>query len=216
MFATDRDLLVLEPRLLREVAWVGQRVYAIASVAVDAGGTGVTDGAGPFESFGTGVGSVLLLDDLAVEVIDVPGPTQATISLIRAARDGAPIPASSLGATAKMDVYTFGPQIGMVHRQVLRGLGLEPGATEAGGAPAEDRVMNVEAMADLEALGALHLIYAAATPLASEANAIAAKAAAYLERFRAARLGIVAEIDVDGDGVADATRSIGAFQLVRR
>jgi hypothetical protein len=216
MFATDRDLLVLEPRLLREVAWVGQRVYANASVAVDAGGTGVTDGAGPFESFGIGVGSVLLLNDLVVEIVDVPGPTQATISLVRGSRDGEAIPASSLGATAKMDVDTFVPQIELVHRQVLRGLGLAPGVTEIGGAPAEDRVVNVEAMADLEALGALHLIYAAATPLASEASAIAAKAAAYQERFRAARLGIGAEIDLDGDGVADATRHVGAFQLVRR
>ena len=216
MFARDRDLMVLEPRLLSEVAWVGQRVYSAASVTIDGGGTGVTDAAGPFQSFGIGIGSVLLLDGLGVEIVGVSSATQASISLIRGNREDATIAASSLGASAAMEVYSFGPQIEAVHRQILRGLGMLSGTTEPGGMIAEDRVVNVGSLADLEALGALHLIYAAASPLASEASAITEKAERYRERFRSARLGIGAEIDLDGDGVADVTRHVGAFQFIRR
>lgn len=215
MFAKDRDLLVLEPRLLDEVAWMGQRVHAAPSVTITGDGVGVTDGAGVFGSV-VGVGAVLLLDGLAVEVVEVGSATEATISLIRADREAAPIPASSLGSSAAMQVYTFSPQIGLVHDQVLRGLGLAPGVTEAGGAVAEDRVTNGASMASFEALGALHLVYAGAAPLAGEPGAIERKAASYRARFAASRMSIGAELDLDGDGVADATRRVGAFQLMRR
>ncbi len=217
MFAKDRDLLVLEPRLLKEVAWMGQRVHSVPSVVVASGGSDVTDSSGPFGTV-VDVGAVALLDGLAVEIVSVASATQASISLIRSDRDGPALAASSLGASAAMDVYTFGPQIGLVHRQVLRGLGLEAGVTEVGGDPGEDRVTNPGAVAELEALGALHLVYAAAVPMVSEpmTSTIMEKAARYRERFRSARLGIGAELDLNGDGVPDATRRVGAFQMVRR
>jgi hypothetical protein len=67
------------------------------------------------------------------------------------------------------------------------------------------------------ALGALHLVYTAAT--APDANWNTSnefsRAQTYRERFAAERQRIAARLDLDGDGEPDATRRLNLIQFVR-
>lgn len=218
MFASDRDLLVVEPGLLREVAWLGQRPVSSASVAIGSGGTTVTDASGPFGSGGVDVGGVALLGEVPVEIVEVVSATEATVSLVRADPEGEPIGVVGVGATASMVVLTFAPQIAAVHSRVLRGLGLEPGLTEEGSeAPGEDRLENPGDLVDVEVAGALAMVYGAAAPLASAAmsSVIETKAVRHRDRYAALARAVVARIDLDGDGCADVVRRLGSASMVR-
>ena len=67
MFATDRDLLALEPNLFRDVGWVSQRlVVGTGSIS----GTTLTMSAQDvaFDGAGVGAGSVVVVDSAAYEV----------------------------------------------------------------------------------------------------------------------------------------------------
>lgn len=215
MLVTDRDLLVLEPRVFNDLGWIGQWLHRATSAAMLAGGVGVTDASAPFAGLGIGAGHVLLINAAPVEIASIDSPTQATISLVRASAANAPIPARALSGTVTIECFTFAPQIAHAHERIIRALGLAVGSTVEGGALGEDRLVNTGDVARVIALGALHLIMAAATPLVADPSGVRAKAEAYRDRFTAARRGLVAEVDLDGDGIADAARRVSLVHLVR-
>lgn len=164
MFATDRDLLVIEPHLFRDLGFLGQRVL---SASGDVSGTvlSLTTPGASFAGAGVQPGHVLLLAGVACEVVDVPAPSQATVSLIRAARDGPPV-APAPGVGVSVESWTFGPQIGIVHEQLLRVMGVGVSLE----APSESQIIGPEGLATLEALGTLHVLYAAAGALSHAAS----------------------------------------------
>lgn len=212
-YAVDRDLLVLEPGLFREVLWVGQR---LVSGTGDASGTALTMTAqdAQFDAVDVGDGHVALVGGAAYEVVDRVSGTVLTISRLRGAADDAAIPVS--GATgAEVIVSTFGPQIEMVHRQVLRMLGIEPDIEAEAGQATEASVLNQTALARLEALGALHLVYSAAGSSLGADSPLAQKAMLYRERFASERQKTVGVLDLDGDGKPDATRRLNVIQFMR-
>ncbi|MCC6284201.1 MAG: hypothetical protein IT439_02690 [Phycisphaerales bacterium] len=209
MFATDRDLLVIEPHLFRDLGFLGQRVL---SASGDVSGTvlSLTTPGASFVGAGVQSGHVLLLAGVACEVVDVSAPSQATVSLIRAARDGTPV-APAPGVGVSVEAWTFGPQIGIVHEQLLRvmGVGVSPEA------PSESQIIAPEGLATLEALGTLHVLYAAAGALSHAASPLGARAAMYRAWFGVERQRALVRLDLDGDGVPDATRRLGVSQALR-
>ncbi len=217
-FATDRDLLALEPGLFREVAWASQRLVEATGVSV-AGSTLTAPGA-DFVGAGVGDGHVALVNGVAHEVTARLSATALTVSRLRDEPGSAPIaPAPVSGAT--LVVATFVPQIRIVHEQVMRALGIEPagspGAPAEPGAwaPTEQSIVNPRAVARAEAVGALHLILSGAAALVGEQSTLWVKAAAYRERFAVERRRTCALVDLDGDGVADAVRRVSVSRLAR-
>lgn len=209
MFALDRDLLVIEPGLLRDAGWAGQRTLDVIGTV---SGTTLTIASGSLVSAGVGAGSVLLFDGLALEVVEPLSATQATVSLVRASRDGAAV-APPAGTNRSTRVYSFGPQVAMVHRQVLAMIGIDPDGAD--GSLDESAVTNPGALVRLEALGALHLIYAGAGAPGRGGEAMTQRGEMYRERFAQERERVVAMIDTDGDGIAEASRRPSVFALVR-
>jgi hypothetical protein len=67
----------------------------------------------------------------------------------------------------------------------------------------------------VEALGALHAIFASASALVEQNSPMWARAQMYRERFIEERRRVRVDIDLDGDGIADATRTISAMRFVR-
>lgn len=211
MFASDRDLLALEPTVFRDVVWVGQRlVFGVGDVS----GTTLTltSGAPDFEDAGVAAGHVVVFDGAGYEVVDRLGATTLTISRLRGAASDPVIPPTP-GSGLTVAVVSFGPQLALVHRQVLLMLGIDPDDAQA--SPGEGDIVNPGSLASLEAAGALHLVYAAAAALSDSGSPVAVRAGVYRERFAAERLRAAARIDLDGDGVADAIRRPSLVQLVR-
>lgn len=212
-FAVDRDLLVIEPGLFREVMWVGQR---LVSGTGNASGTALmmTSQDVLFDAVDVTTGHVVLVGGAAYEVLSRISGTVLTISRLRGVPDDAAIPVT--GETgASVTVSTFGPQIETVHRQVLRMLGIEPDIAPEAGQASEGSVLNRTAFARLEALGALHLVYSAASSSLGSESSLGQKSMMYRERFAAERQRTAGVLDLDGDGKADATRRLNVIQLHR-
>lgn len=218
-FAADRDLLVLEPNLFRDVQWTAQR---LVSVTASVSGTTLTAAGADFVAAGVTTGHVALVDGTPCEVISRTSATVLVVSRPRGGLDDAAIPPAAASNKA-LTIHTFGPQIAIVHGQVLRMLGIdpdEPAGEVARGALTEAAVLNPRALRLVEALGALHLVFAGAAAIAGSAVGgleigPAARARFYRERFDEARRLAAARIDTNGDGVADATRYLNLVQLTR-
>lgn len=208
MFARDRDLLLIEPGLMRDAGWAGQRVLEVTG---SVSGTTLTIASGSLSAAGVEAGFVALIDGLAVEVIERISSTQATVSLMRASTASMPVTPPT-ASNRPVKVYTFGPQIAMVHRQVLSMVGIDP---DGAGELTEASITNPGALVRLEALGTLHLVYAAAGAPGRGGEAMAQRAEMYRRRFAEERERAVAVIDTDGDGVGETTRRPSVFALVR-
>ncbi len=206
MFAKDRDLWVLEPGLHKDVAWDGQRLL---SVTGSLNGTALTIDSGSFVESGIESGHVVIFDGVVLEVVSVESGTEATVSLMRGDLSSNAIPGVS--ATGRnVEVYGYGPQLGIVHRQVMVMLGIDPDSDD------DSVVTNAGGLVRLEALGALHLIYTSAGAPGRARDQFDSRARMYRSRFASERERVVAMIDLDGDGIAETTRRPNAFVLDRR
>lgn len=220
MFSQDRDLMVYEPGLLRDVAWVGQRrLSATGSVS----GTTLTLASGSFADAQVQAGQVVLFDGVALEIVSVESATTATVSLLRADAGGGAVPPIAASNRSVM-VYDFSPQRAIVHRQVLAMLGIDSVGEGSDGVNGingingidESMVTNPGALTRLECLGTLHLVYSGASAPGRGSDRFEQRVGLYLERYRRERESVVAMIDMDGDGIAEATRRANGFVLSRR
>lgn len=79
----------------------------------------------------------------------------------------------------------------------------------------ESQILNPRDLTLVESLGALHLIYSAASAALSEDSPQAQRARMYQQRFASERWRARAEIDLDNDGLADAVRTLNVSHLLR-
>ena len=213
MFARDRELLVIEPSLVRDVGWAGQK---LVSGTGDVSGTTLTMTAQDvgFDVAGVGSGFVVVVGGVVYEVLARLGASSLTISRMRGSETGATLPPSPVSGAA-VEVMSYGPQIGVIHEQLLMMVGIDPQAQAAQGVITEAEIVNGYELRVYEALGALHLVYAAVSALVDENSPAAYKAKMYRQRFASMRGIVVVKIDTDGDGVADVVRRPSVVQLVR-
>lgn len=213
VFASDRDLLVYEPRLFLETGWLGQVVFRESGVVA----SGVAAVAGfDFAASGVSAGSVVSYGSASYEVAQVLGLGQLGLSRLRGSVTDAVIPTPAM-ASGELECFTFRPQMAVVHGQILRMLGVEPEDAREG-ALGESAVVNPGALTRLECLGTLHLVYSAASAASAAGSSglgYAERALLYRERFSAERGRVTALIDLDGDGEAEAVRRPGVSHLVR-
>jgi len=211
MFTHDRDLLLFEPNLFGDVAWIGQRLLDSTGTI---SGTTLTVAAPPtLEDMLIDAGHVAVVNQVPYEVIERLSPTEATVSRPRADPEGPVIPPIEV-TDEPTSVHTFVPQIALVHSQVLQMIGIPPNDEELDG-PTEQDVTNPGDLTRLESLGALHLIFSAAAALAPETSPLRARAEMYRDRFAAERRRAVARLDLNGDGLPDASRRLNVVQFMR-
>ena len=211
--ALDRDLLIFEPDLFRDVGWLGQR---LVSGTCNISGTTLTLTAHDVDLGAAGVttGHVAVVDGTPYEVIARLSATTAAVSRLRASDADPAIPPSP--ATGKpVTIATLRPQIAMVELQVMRMLGIEPTAAAEPGVLFQTNITNPKALVRVVSLGALHLIFSAAAALSPEGSPNWVRADLYRNRFADERQRTAAQIDTDGDGLPDATRRLNTLQFTR-
>lgn len=212
MNARDRDLLLLEPALFRDLAWIGQRL--VRGLGTIAGTTlTLTSRDNALDDAGVGPGHVLSYDNVGLEIVERLGPDTATVSRPRDDPGAPPIPPAPSALALAVEIVTFGPQIAIVHAQVLRMLGIDP--DHPGDGPAPDTITNPRALVLAESLGALHLLYAGAAAPQRRDGHLSERAEMYRRRYAQERARAVVRLDLDGDGRADATRRLSIAQLSR-
>lgn len=211
MYASDVDLLRMEPNLFRDYVWTGQRLSAGDGEISEGHLIGGTFGPG-FDSAGVTTGYVVTVNDVGFEVMTREGFKDLAISRARgSSAELAILPEDA--ESVSFQISTFRPQIGIVHGQIMRMAGIEPGSTGAGAT--EDAIVNRAALARVEALGALHLIFAAAGAPGGRESAAAQHAERYRRLFEEERRRTRVELDLDGDGKPDVTRALTMAWLVR-
>jgi hypothetical protein len=211
-FSTDRDLLALEPTLFNDVAFAALKRLEVTDGVVS--GATLTSASGNFTNAGIEGGDVVLIANVACEVIERVDANTLTVSKLRGGLADAAIPpgnASSLTVIHR----TLEPQAGLVHDELLRALGIDPdGNSEL----TEDAIVSLSVMRDLEALKTIAHVLEAAVALGGDANdhaVLREKAAEYRHRYRLMKEHAVVALDADGDGEADTWRELGTIELRR-
>lgn len=209
-FITDRDLLVLQPSLFREISYLSQTLLR-GSMHVESGQL-MQSGTLDFPS-SIQPGQVALVGDRPLEIVERSTSSSLTVSLTRAEPGGDVIAPPDI-ADAPSSIVTFAPQIAIIHHQLLRMLGLDTAEQSIDpDAPSESAILNPRDLALVEAVGTLHLLYSTAAAALSTDSPLAARAAYYRERFAHERWRARAIIDTDGDGRADAVRAMNTVRL---
>ncbi|HVZ32684.1 MAG TPA: hypothetical protein VG963_09680, partial [Polyangiaceae bacterium] len=184
MFAQDRDLLALEPNLFRDVSWTGQ--FLAQDTCVLASGALVVNTI-DLEALAVNTGMVVLVNNQPLEVILRADSSTLQVSLLRSdPADNTRPPADQSSATVR--ISTFLPQLGIVHAQLLRMFGLMStynwyAQGQPAGVATELGVLNPSELVLMESLGALHLIYSAASALLGSQSPAAERAELYRQRF---------------------------------
>jgi len=211
MFAQDRDLLALEPELFRDVVWVGQRPVRGSGAVSGSTLTMTTQDVG-FDDAGVDAGRVVRVGGTSLEVIERLSASALTVSRLRASSDAPVITPTPVATPTIVEAVTFGPQLAIAHGQVLALLGLD--SAEAG-APGAGSVLNTGSLRLLTSLAAVHLVLAAASAPVGPESPVGQRAELYRQRFEIERRRVVAEIDLDGDGVAEVARRPSVQRLLR-
>jgi len=203
--ATDRDLLILEPNVFRDVLFDSQTPVRADDGAIASGV--LTSASSDFVAAGAAVGSVVLTAGLPLVVTAVNSATSLDVALVRA--DDAPPapPPDSEGLAVRLS--TFGPQIDESERRTRRSLGIAASDDDV------SELLECAGVTRLVAIGALELVYAAAATRTEPSDPMWARSAWHHERYRAELRRVVARIDTDGDGTADGVRRTQPTRLVR-
>lgn len=210
-FTTSHALLSIQPNLCREVVYLAQTLHR-GTVKVASGQLVAVTGAFPAS---IAPDQIALAGDLPLGIVSITGSTSLTVSLTRASPDAPVIPPADT-ANLTGSIVTFDPQIAVIHGLLLRALGLDPSQQAVDPlAPGESAILNPGDLALVEALGTLHLIYASASATLAPDSALAQRTAHYHDRFARERWRARALIDLDGDGLADATRTLNTPPLTR-
>ncbi len=205
MPATDRDLLVVEPLLFRDVGFAASTL-ARGTGSITAGVLTISGINLP--SLGVTTGHVAIVDGVPLEVL-APSGSGVTVSLLRLSSSASPITPGNQ-ASKPASVASFGPQIRLAHNRLLQSLGLDDATAQAMNGPNEAAITNPEALTLAGTLAALAFIWAAA-----DSERARLRADQYDRRARDEAQRVRVLIDLDADGLPEAARTVNSARLIR-
>ena len=210
----DRDLLAIEPDVFTGGGFDSQQMIAGTGGAVS--GTTFTDASADFPAANIEAGMVLCVystvpaEGRCYEIISVDSAAALTVSILRADRDGDPV-APPAWTGLKYYINTFAPQIAeseaTLHEK-LRQLG------EADGISSSEFVDSSQ-LRKAVALGSLASVFTARASNATGDDANWVKAEFYRRQHVAAVGTLRLAKDIDGDGLAEHTRTLANVSLRR-
>ena len=214
-FSTDADILKYEPVLFGELHLPWQ--VLVAGTGGTLSRTNFTASGADFISALVTAGGVIYLQsadgsvDGAYEIVSVDSATQLSVSVIRADSDDAAIAPPS-ASDISYRVSTFRPQASEASFQLTEYFGIGPG-NPASAIDVED-VLDTNVLKRASVFAVMSTVYAMLASKAKDEN-FWKKSLHYQKLFEKARERCRLSIDVNSDGVADATRMGASVQLLR-
>ena len=213
-FCTDIDLLHWEPNICRDAAFASQ---ALMSGTGDLAGSTFTIATGSFTTAHVTPDQVIVLTGAtsgSYPIVSVDSATQLTLSVLYDGlypTSGDPVP-SPPGTAAGLAfvIRTFWPQRRIVSELLLSTCGLDPSDAESA-----DKILNPADLKRACTLGTLHLVYSALAAVAPDPEILLPRLDLYYRLYRRAIASTRVELDLNGDGVAEATRALNVLELQR-
>lgn len=214
-FSNDVDILKYEPVLFGELHLPWQVLTAGGGGTLS--GTTFTASGADFISALIMTGQVIYLHsatsslDGAYEIVSVNSATELTVSVIRTDSDDEPIaPPAATDVTYR--ISTFGPQAGEIGFQLTEYFGIQPG-NPASDIDVED-ILGTEVLKRTSVFAVISSVYTMLANNTEDEN-FWKKSLHYQKLFEKARERCRLNIDTDGDGTADTTKSGASRKLVR-
>ncbi len=213
-FCQDRDLLGIEPVIFIGGGFPSQQISSGGDGAMS--GTTFTSAGSNFTADGIAAGMVLCThtgapaEGSACEIISVDSQTSLTVSMLRGDTDAAATPPQA-GTRLSFFVRTFLPQIRDVSdtlAEKLRQISESQGIVQADFADSQQLRLTT-------AYGVLASVFVARAENATSADANWIKAEYYRREFARSQNQLRLAIDIDGDGTAESTRTLGNVTLRR-
>jgi len=209
------DILKYEPALFGELHFAGQ-VLAAGEGGTSSATTFTASGA-DFTSAKVEAGCVIYLRssegllDGAYEIVSVDSAMQLTVSVVRAdSSDDAVAPPAATDVSYR--VSTFAPQASEVGFQLTEHFGIQPGSP-ASSIEAAD-IADTSALKRMSVFAVISAAYAILASRDDNEN-LWKRNLHYRRLFEKARERCRLGLDVDGDGLIDATRNGSCGRLVR-
>ncbi len=203
-YATDRDLLLLDPLVFNEFPATPQQRINVDDATVS--GTTLTSVTADFTQAQIDEGHIALLAGRPIEIVARVDANTLTASQLRNSTDDDPI-APGDTTSAELIIRTFGPQIAIAHAFLLDRLNLLATETAA--------VLNPEVAARLEAMQTIAHVYAWSFNQSSDATAHQQRTSMLAKRFANLTRTMVIQLDRDGDGIMDDQFDFGTATLTR-
>jgi hypothetical protein len=213
-FCQDRDLLGIEPGMFLTSSRAGSKLIA-GNNGVLSGATFTSSGAN-FPAAGVETGMVLVVyatipsEGRAYEIVSVGAAGQLTVSVLRASPDDSPI-APPAGTALQFFVLTYSPQIRRISGALAEKLRATVEASPVASADFSDSAQ----LRQTAACGTLATILVAQAEEASPDDPNWAKAEHYRREFANLQTQLRLAVDIDGDGLAEQTRTLGNVRLRR-
>jgi hypothetical protein len=214
-FSTDSDLLLWEPSLLSEAAFMSQTL--IAGTA-DLSNTTLTIAGGDLQTSHVQAEQVVVLGGSisgCFPIVSVDSATSMTISILYEGiwHDQATRTPSRVGSATALTfaVRTFYAQRRLVADLLRRSVGIE--TIEADVVP--PAILNPDALRRANVLGTLQMIYSALAAAAAAPEVYQIRADLYERLYRRELSGCAVHLDTDADGRVDTIRRPGVITLRR-
>lgn len=206
----DRDLLIREPSLFLDASSVATSVLSATDGIVSSGT--LFSSSSDFEAPGIELGHVVVVNGEALEVVSRTDPTRIVVSRPRLLTTDLQIEPDT-GSALNLEVLTFARLIAEVQAWVLGAFGID--ASDPVTPLDETAILNPEEVESLIALRTLARAFTAASAIAPTDSSLSQRATLYAGLAAEARRQAKAVIDLDGDGIADATRHLDVVSLSR-
>lgn len=206
----DRDLLIREPSLFLDASSVATSVLSATDGIVSSGT--LFSSSSDFETPGIEFGHVVVVNGEALEVISRTDQNRIVVSKPRLLSTDTDIEPDT-GSSLNLEVLTFARLIAEVQAWVLGAFGID--ASDPVTPLDETAILNPEEVEPLIALRTLARAFAAASAIAPTDSSLSQRATLYAGLAAEARRQTKAVIDLDGDGIADATRHLDVVSLSR-
>ncbi|MHC4981545.1 MAG: hypothetical protein ACYTF6_00040 [Planctomycetota bacterium] len=213
-FCKDRDLQAVEPAIFLTSGFPCQELITGTDGVFS--GTTFTSASSDFQAAGIVGGMVLCTysttpaEGSAFEIVSVDSATTLTVSVLRADPTADPV-APPAGSDLSFFIRTFAPQISGVSATLAEKMRL---ISEVSGIAQADFADSAQ-LARTCAYGTLASVFVARAENATPSDANWIKAEHYRNEFLRHQLQLRLVVDSDGDGQAEASRTLGNVTLRR-